>query len=78
MKNGNLKWDPKNIGVPYFDGYDVEYAQYDKLWHLNPDKTFFGKCDYVGFATQLYYEDLLAKYADMHLEEIELEKREVK
>jgi hypothetical protein len=58
VKNGNLKWDPKTIGVPYFDGCDIEYVQYDRLWHMNPD--FFGKTDYVGLATQLYYENLIA------------------
>ena len=57
VKNGDFKWDPETIGIPYFDGESIKYVNRKTLLNMNPGDIMFGARDYVGYATQVYYRD---------------------
>lgn len=59
VKNGDFKWNPDEIGIPYFDGEAIKYVNRKTLYNMNPENIMFGARDYVGYATQVYYRDLL-------------------
>ena len=58
IDRGEFKWDPNK--VPYFDGDHVKYMDASTLDNMNPyfENVIFGARDYVGYATQVYYEGL--------------------
>jgi hypothetical protein len=60
VKNGDFKWNPDDLGIPYFDGEAIKYVNKESLRNMNPEGIIFGARDYVGYATHVYYRDPLA------------------
>jgi hypothetical protein len=71
VKNGDFKWNPKEIGIPYFDGEAIKYADIKTLYSMNTENIMFGPSNYVGYATQVYYRDPLGDMSWLDEEEIE-------
>ena len=65
VKNSDFKWNPDEIGIPYFDGEAIKYVNRESLGNMNPESVIFGARDYVGYATQVYYRDWLSDMSDV-------------